>query len=100
MKLTSIRTTRRFWLLLIAPSILLLIPAIAMLFTKEVNWSLLDFIVAAVILYGAALGVEWICRKVQLQKKRILWIGLLLVLLVLVWLELAVGIFHSFLAGN
>lgn len=81
-------------------SILLLIPLIAMQFTDEVNWTLFDFIVAAVLLLGTGLMCELVMRKVNKIEHRIVICVVLLVLFVLIWLELAVGIFGTPFAGS
>jgi hypothetical protein len=80
--------------------ILLLIPFIAMQFTKEVNWSLFDFIAAALLLLGSALLFELVMRKVKVKKHRIILLVAILFVLLLVWGELAIGIFGSPFAGN
>jgi len=73
--------------------ILLLIPFIAMQFTEEVNWTLSDFLVAGALLIGTGLLIDFAIRKIKNIWYRIaISIAILLVLL-LVWAELAVGIF-------
>lgn len=79
---------------------LLLVPLIAMKFTTEVNWDAFDFIVAAVLLFGTGLVCELVLRNVRSTKKRILLCGVLLLILFLVWAELAVGIFGTPFAGS
>jgi nitrate/nitrite transporter NarK len=44
---------------------LLLIPLVAMQFTNEVNWTLSDFVVAAVLLLGTGLVCEFVMRKIK-----------------------------------
>lgn len=79
---------------------LLLIPFIAMQFTNDVNWSLSDFLVAGVLLLGTGLLIEGVLRTVKTKSKRLLLIGAVLLVLVLVWLELAVGLFGTPFAGS
>ena len=79
---------------------LLLIPLIAMQFTTEVNWDAFDFIVAAVLLLGTGLVCEIVLRNVRATKNRILLCGVILIILFLVWAELAVGIFGTPFAGS
>lgn len=80
--------------------IILLIPLIAMQFTDEVNWNLPDFIVAGVLLLGTGLACELVLRKVKNINYRIaICVGLLLALL-LIWAELAVGIFGTPFSGQ
>ncbi len=80
--------------------ILLMVPAIAMQFTKEVNWSLFDFLVAAVLLFAAAFGIDLIYRNVKNKSKSWIYILLVLFVLALIWAEMAVGIFGSPIAGS
>lgn len=79
---------------------LLFIPLIAMQFTEEVNWSPFDFMVAGGLLLGTGLVCELILRKIHRVSYRIVLCGILLIAFVLVWLELAVGIFGTPLAGS
>lgn len=91
---------KRLSILLFIAAVMLLIPFMAMQFTNEVQWSLFDFIVAAFLLFGLVVSVELVLRKVKNPLKRfVIGLGLLIVFLLL-WLELAVGIFGSPLAGN
>ena len=80
--------------------LLLLIPFIAMQFTDEVNWSLFDFAIAGVLLLGTGLMCEFVMRKVKNVKYRIAICAALLTALLLIWIELAVGIFGTPFAGT
>ncbi|MFN3942417.1 MAG: hypothetical protein ACK4K1_07255 [Flavobacterium sp.] len=95
-----INSSTRRWGYLIAILILLSIPFIAMQFTSEVNWDVFDFGVALVffsLLFAAMEGI--ILWKVSLKTK---FISLLILLLafMLLWAEMAVGIFNSPIAGS
>src|SRR3954471_3455453 len=91
---------KRLISIVITVALLLLIPFIAMQFTDEVNWSLFDFIVAGALLFGTGLLCELVMRKVKRIKYRITICAVILVALLLIWIELAVGIFGTPLAGN
>ncbi len=86
--------------IMLSVSFLLLIPLFAMLFTNEVNWGLVDFAVAGVLLFGTGLGIEFVLRKVKKTKHRILICASILVALFLIWAELAVGLFGTPFAGS
>ena len=86
-------------ILLTATSILLL-PLLAMQFTNEVKWSLADFVVAGALLFGTGLLCEFVLRKVKTTRHRILLCAVILVVLLLVWAELAVGLFGTPFAGS
>ena len=79
---------------------LLLMPLIAMQFTNEVDWTVFDFLVAGVLLFGTGLGIELALRKISNPKNRLIAVGAILLVLFLVWAELAVGIFGSPIAGS
>jgi hypothetical protein len=84
----------------LAAVLILLVPLLAMQFTNEVAWSPLDFVVAGVLLVGTGFIYVLFARKTSHIRQRVA-IGLALtVALVLVWMELAVGIFGTPLAGN
>lgn len=92
--------TTRLHLIFIGITILLFVPLVAMQFTTEVNWTVSDFIFAAILLYGTGMVCELVLRKVKTTQKRILICGAVLAALVLLWVEMAVGIFGSPIAGN
>ena len=61
---------------------------------SEVNWGIEDFAAAALLLGGAGLALEAVLRFVRGTGAR-LGLGLAIgVALMLVWAELAVGLFH------
>lgn len=80
--------------------VLLLIPFTAMQFSEEVKWTLSDFVVAGTLLLGTGLLCELVIRKVRSTRRRVLICAVLLLMLLLVWAELAVGVFGTPLAGS
>ncbi len=91
---------KRLLLILAAVAILLLIPLIAMQFTTEVDWDLRDFLIMGVLLVGTGLTCELILRNVKSKTNRLLICGGVLLGFILIWAELAVGIFGSPFAGS
>lgn len=91
---------KRFTYITCIVSFILLIPFIAMQFTNEVNWKLFDFLIAGVLLFGTGLLIDFVLKKVPSKKNRILLITITLIFLIVIWTELAVGIFGSPLAGS
>ena len=91
---------KRLIVIILTVTFLLIIPLIAMQFTTEVNWTLFDFIVAAALLFGTGFMCELVMRKVNKIKHRIAICSVLLAVLLLIWLELAVGIFGTPFAGQ
>jgi maltodextrin utilization protein YvdJ len=80
-------------LILLFVTALLLIPLIAMQFSAEVKWTLIDFVAAAVLLTGAGFAIEFAIRKITNKKHRIAICITILGLLLFTWAALAVGIF-------
>lgn len=64
------------------------------------NWSLFDFIMAFVLFGLLFLGLGGILRVVKTPWKRRFWLLIVLIVFVLIWGELAVGLFGSPLAGD
>lgn len=83
-----------------SPLLLLLLPLIGMLVSDEINWSLFDFILMGGLLLSLSFGLKFILHKTTNIRYRILLIGILLLLFLLIWAELAVGIFGTPFAGN
>lgn len=72
--------------------LVLLVPLLAMQFTAEVNWNVMDFVIMGVLVFGTGSLFVLAARKVP----RRLWLALGVVFAVgflYVWAELAVGIF-------
>lgn len=60
----------------------------------------MDFIVAGILLLSTALTIDFILQKVKSTNHRILLIAIAILVLLLIWVELAVGVFGSVVAGN
>lgn len=95
-----INQNKRLVIILVTAIGILLIPLIAMNFTNNVNWTLFDFLVMGILLIGTGLILEFILRKIKTVRYRILFVIILFVLLFLIWVELAVGIFGTPFSGS
>jgi uncharacterized PurR-regulated membrane protein YhhQ (DUF165 family) len=82
------------------PLVLLCIPLLGNLFSKEVNWSASDFLIAGALLFTAAFLINLVRNRVKKQSQKVMICIFILLALVLVWLELAIGIFGSPFAGS
>ena len=93
---TELRRTaaRRVLRVLFITAAILCIPAVAMRFTREVNWGALDFIVAGMLLCGTGLVYELAVQRIGQRTHRIIGGLALAAALLLAWAELAVGVFH------
>ena len=83
-----------------SPLLLLLLPLIGMFVSNEVNWSFFDFIIMGILILSFSFGIKQVLKTTKNTKYRILIIGLILILFLLIWAELAVGIFDSPFAGS
>jgi len=91
---------KRFSILTFAPLALLLIPLIAMHYSDEVHWTLIDFAIMGVLLLISGMWTQRVVKRVKSFPRRATYIILVILLFLLVWAELAVGILGSPLAGN
>ena len=81
------------WIAL-ATAVVLLIPLIAMQFTDEVSWNLVDFLVMGILLFTTASLVVIVSRKVPRWSRVLTGFGFA-ILFLYIWAELAVGIFTN-----
>ncbi|WP_294207586.1 hypothetical protein [uncultured Chryseobacterium sp.] len=86
--------------LYIVPALLLCIPLVGNLISSEVNWSGYDFLIAGVILWSTAGLIHLILSRVAKFPLRIMFCCVMLLVIALIWIELAVGIFGTPLGGN
>jgi len=71
-----------------------------MQFIDQVNWFPFDFVVAGTLLLGTGLIFDLVIRQIKNIKYRIAIAFTLLIVLFLIWTELAVGIFGTPLSGD
>lgn len=81
-------------------AILLCIPLIAMQFTDEVNWGIFDFVIMGILLSGTGLIIEFVLRKSKNTRQRLLFCTIVFLFFLLIWAELAVGVFGTPFAGS
>ncbi len=79
--------------LLSISTLILLIVYVASHYSSEVNWSLLDYVIMGVLLYGGSYLAHVLQRKITSPKMRVFALLGLFILIVFIWIELAVGIF-------
>jgi len=79
---------------------LLLIPLIGMTITDEINWGPFDFIIMGSLLIFLSIGINFASNRAKNLKNRVLYIGILVIIFMLIWAELAVGLFRTPFAGS
>ena len=90
-----ISQNKRLFGIVLGVALLLLIPLVA-----GFPWTLGDFVVAGILLLSTGLVCELVMRTVKNKDYQIGLIAGALVVLFLIWAELAVGIFGSPFAGS
>jgi hypothetical protein len=91
--MTSIPARKAIVVTALVTAALLALPATAMLFTREVAWGPGDFVVAAVLLFGAGMAIYAGTRLARTRAHRLAVVASVLLALAIVWAELAVGLF-------
>jgi hypothetical protein len=86
--------------IIITAFIMLLIPVTAMQFTDQVNWKTLDFVVLFFIVLIVGILIKIVCNSISKKRNKIIIIAIIISITLLIWAELAVGIFGTPLAGN
>lgn len=89
----AIMTAKNVTRLAIATGLLLLIPLVAMLFTREVNWGPMDFVIAGALLFGTGCAWLFVASRTRSVTYRLAGGAALLLVLSTIWAQLAVGIF-------
>ncbi len=81
-------------------ALVLALPAVAMRFTREVDWSASDFVVMGGLLALLGLGVEAAMRWFKGRRARLAAVVAVLLLFLAIWSEMAVGIAGTAIAGS
>lgn len=92
--------SKQFLRVLLGTAVILTVPLIAMQFTREVNWTASDFVVAAALLASTGLLFELATTKLHTGKSRLTALAVIGLAFLFVWAELAVGIVGSPFAGS
>ncbi len=92
--------SKQLFRVLLGTAAMLMVPLVAMQFTREVNWTAGDFVAAAVLLAGMGMLVEVAAARLCTRRARLTAVAVIALGFALVWAELAVGIVGSPLAGS
>lgn len=97
----NIKLNRSQGFILLGILILLTIPLIEQMDGNAAfDWGPFDFILAFLLLFTLGFGIEFFVRKIK--SRQLKWVAILGIILffVLLWAELAVGIFNAPIAGD
>jgi hypothetical protein len=86
--------------LALTTGLVMLLPLLAMQVTDDVAWSAFDFAVAGVLLFSAGLVYVLTTRHMTNRRRRIAVGVAVAAALLLIWIELAVGLFGTPFTGS
>ena len=81
------------------PLLVLLIPLVGVIFF-DLDWSGFDFLVMTLLILSLSILINLILYYTDSSKLKLLLIFIVAILFLLIWAELAVGIFGTPFAGN
>jgi peptidoglycan/LPS O-acetylase OafA/YrhL len=73
---------------------LMLLPYIGSQFSDDWDWSFADFLLGGILLFALGMLIQFLMSKLRGSKFRIPVIIGIVVVFLLIWIELAVGIFN------
>ena len=79
--------------------LVLLLPLIGVIFFG-LDWNIFDFLIMGLLILFFSIAINLILNHLNSSKLRLILILMLVVLFLLIWAELAVGIFGTPLAGT
>jgi len=71
-----------------------------MAITDEIHWSAFDFIIMGSLLIFLSIVINFVITRVKNLKNRFLYIGILVLIFLILWAELALGVFGTPFAGS
>lgn len=78
----------------------LLVPLVANQISDQVNWNIMDFIIMGLLLIFTGYLIQRVIKKIKSKLKKVVFISLILLIFLLLWAEMAVGIFNSPISGS
>ncbi|WEK69344.1 MAG: hypothetical protein P0Y62_16020 [Candidatus Chryseobacterium colombiense] len=95
------KTLKQTHILIFAlPALLLAAAFFCNLFVQGFDWSLPDFMIAGVLLFGTAFAINLVVNSTKTVATKLVISGIVLLILIVIWVELAVGIFGSPFSGS
>ena len=100
MKELTANKAKKLWLFSALFAALALSIPLALSFTGIFEWSPFDFLIAGVLLIGLAIIINLVINYTKKPTLRWLFLLITFLLFILLWIELAVGLFGSPLSGS
>jgi len=82
------------------PLALLIIPLLGVLLTDSVEWGIFDFFLMGSLLLVLGIAINLTFLNIKHFNKRIAIISFVILIFLLIWVELAVGVFNTPFAGT
>ena len=82
------------------PLSLLIIPLLGVLLTNAVEWGIFDFLLMGSLLLVLGIAINLTFLNIKYFNKRIAIIFFIILIFLLIWVELAVGVFNTPFAGT
>jgi len=82
------------------PLALLIIPLLGILLTNVVEWGVFDFLLMGSLLLVLGIAINLTFLNIKYFNKRIAIIFFIILIFLLIWVELAVGVFNTPFAGT
>lgn len=92
--------TKNVLIILAIVGAILLIPFIGSQVSTEVNWSSSDFVIMGTLLFLTGLAINFALSRLKTFRSRLIACAVIIFVLLIVWAELAVGIFGTPFAGS
>ena len=75
------------------PLIILIIPLVGSIFSDQIDWEILDFLVMGALLIIVGIALSAVSQKTKNSKKKFFYYLIILFVFFLIWAELAAGLF-------
>ncbi len=82
------------------PALLIITAFFGNLFLEGWSWSPFDFLIAGILLFGTTFFINLVIRSQKARRSKFMICFVILLVLAMVWIELAVGIFGTPFAGS
>ncbi|WP_294311425.1 hypothetical protein [uncultured Chryseobacterium sp.] len=82
------------------PALLIITAFFGNLFLEGWSWSPFDFLIAGILLFGTTFFINLVIRSQKALRSKFMICFVILLVLAMVWIELAVGIFGTPFAGS